>query len=180
MCPFQVQPLWEQGAIPEIDPESDKIMVAFSVKHFPQKAEPTSEKVTRSHQKRRKLWTLFESRNILLWFSWNLDFEQHSMVLRWFYVSGDQAIDEKATKKPPQETSDESSQKKPAKISCLMKNLEIDLPKWSPKVPQNHYKSNPGPPGDPKMALLAAIGSPGRFGTQFGAQNGHTMHPPRS
>ena len=33
---------------PEIDPESDKIMVAFSVKHFPQKAEPTSEKVTQS------------------------------------------------------------------------------------------------------------------------------------
>ena len=35
-------------AIPEIDPETDKIMVAFSVKHFPQKAEPTSEKRARS------------------------------------------------------------------------------------------------------------------------------------
>ena len=102
------------------------------------------------------------------------------MVLRWFYVSGDQAIDVKATKKPPQETSDESSQKKPPKISCLTKNLEIDLPKWRPKVPQNHSKSNPGPPGDPKMALLATIGSPGGFGTKFGAQSGHTMHPPGS
>ena len=84
----------------------------------------------------------------------------------------------KATRKLRQETSYESSQKKPPKISCLTKNLEIDLPKCRPKVPQNHSKSNPGPPGDPKMALLATIGSPGGFGTKFGAQSGHTMHPP--
>ena len=28
------------------------------------------------------------------------------------------------------------------------------------------------------MALLAAIECPGGLGTQFGAQSGHTMHPP--
>ena len=107
-----------------------------------------------------------------------LIFTNTPMVLHRFYVSGEQHIGTKAPKKHPQETNDESSKKKQPKISCLTKNLEIDLPKCSPKGPQNHSKSNPGPPGDPKMALLAAIGSPGGFRTQFGHQNGHTMHPP--
>ena len=87
------------------------------------------------------------------------------MVLLRFYVSVHQKVHTKATKKHPQETNDESPKKKQPKISCLTKNLEIDIPKCSPKGPQDHSKSNPGPPGDPKMALLAAIGSPGGFGT---------------
>ena len=100
------------------------------------------------------------------------------MVLLIFYVSVHQNVGTKATKKHPQETNDESPKKKQPKISCLTKNLEIDIPKCSPKGPQDHSKSNPGPPEDPKMALLAAIGSPGGFGAQLGDQNGHKVHPP--
>ena len=69
------------------------------------------------------------------------------MVLGEFYVSGDQNIVAKATKKPPQEKNDESLKKKQPKISCLTKILEIDCQsdvQRYPKISPNPTPDHPG------------------------------------
>ena len=86
-------------------------------------------------------------------FSRIYDFVQPSVVLHGFYVSGEQNIHTKATKNPPQEECNKSSKKKPPKISCLTRKLEIDVQieiQGYPKIFLNPAPDHPGTPRWPR------------------------------
>ena len=81
------------------------------------------------------------------------------MVLHRFYVSGDQNIHAKAIKKPPQKKYNKSSKKKQATITCLTKNLKIDVQsalQRCPKISINPAPDHPGTPRWPRQSQKVA------------------------
>ena len=72
------------------------------------------------------------------------------VVLHRFYVSGDQNINAKATKKPPQKKYNKSSKKNQPTITFLTKNLEIDVQSAIQRCPKIFVNPAPDHSGTPR------------------------------
>ena len=81
------------------------------------------------------------------------------MVLHRFYVSGDQNIHAKATKKSPQKKYNKRSKKNLSTITFLTKHLEIDVQsafQRCPKILINPAPDHPGTPRWPRQSQKVA------------------------